>query len=462
MKKLLGLTFLLIAVCLIAISTGFTAQAAVKSYTVTPSSKPSSAYTKLSTYNKNTRFYYVFKEILKDCEKNGGGTVTVKKGNYDITNILCIPSNVTLILEDGVTIRKSDKTGTTEMKPTKSIFQLIKPSKLSSKKYYAKYNGEKNIKIIGKGSATIDLQGIQYSIGIVLGHNQNVSISGITFKNLNTGHFIEIDASEEVSISDCSFLESIESPKHNKEAINIDTPDALTGGFNCEWSAQDKTPNKNITIENCTFKNIDCAVGTHRYSQLQDAKGNYNINVYHTGIKITNSSFSGIRSYVFDVINWKDVEISNCVITGGSYEKLLKRTAPTGETISQPWTIYNTVLRMKGVDNFTFKDNTCSKVGMILATSYIDPKDDDYNVLYTDLEFKLSPDNVKDLISHNTYTDIINCLISTCPLKHGSIKADEAYNKYLKYGAPGMPDDYISLYVGLNYLTLEESRAAQK
>jgi hypothetical protein len=77
----------------------------------------------------------------------------VKKGNYDITNILCIPSNVTLILEDGVTIRKSAKTGTTEMKPTKSIFQLIKPSKLSSKKYYAKYNGEKNIKIIGKGSA---------------------------------------------------------------------------------------------------------------------------------------------------------------------------------------------------------------------------------------------------------------------------------------------------------------------
>jgi len=457
MKKLFGFIFLL-AVCMIPMSTGTTAKAATKDYTITSTSKPSKTYTKLSSYNKYTRYYYVFKEILKDCEKNGGGNITVKKGTYTLTNVLCIPSNVTLIFEDGVTIKKGDKTGTSKLTASRSIFQLIKPSKLTTAKYYSKYNGEKNIKIIGKGNATLDLQSIQYSIGFVLGHNQNVSITGITFKNLNTGHFIEMDASKDVSITNCSFLDSVESPKHNKEAINIDTPDPLTGGFNSVWSAQDKTPDKNVTIDNCIFKNIDCAVGTHRYSQAQDKTGKYTVNLYHTGITITNSKFYDIRSYVFDVINWKDVEISNCEISGGSYSKEITSNPATGETML--WTYYNTVFRLKGINNLTFKNNSCNNVGSITTTSYIDVTSSDYNALYTDLEFKLSVDNINDLIFNNTYTDLKNCMIATCALKLGSIIEDASYSKYIKYGS-NIASDRISMFVGLNYMTLAESRAAE-
>ncbi|HKL79084.1 MAG TPA: hypothetical protein VJ888_01470 [Mobilitalea sp.] len=462
MKKVLGLVLILVALCFIPASIGEAAKATTKSYTITTKSVPSKSFTKMSTYNKYTKHYYVFRDILEDCEKNGGGNITVKKGTYTITNVLCIPSNVTLTLEDGVTIKKGTQTGTDKFGISKSIFQLIKPSKLKSSKYYSKYNGEKNIKIIGKGDATIDLQSLQSSIGIILGHNQNVSISGITFKNLNMGHFIEMDASKDVTVKDCSFLESIESPKHNKEAINIDTPDPLTGGFNCAWSAQDKTPNLNVTIDNCTFKNIDCAVGTHRYSQEQDEDGKYTINVYHTNIKITHSRFYGIRSYVFDIINWKDVEISDCEISGGSYLKETKRTLSSGELYEDSRILYNTVLRLKGIDNFTFKNNTCSDVGSISATTYITATSSDYNALYTDLEFKLTVDNVKDLIFNNTYTDVINNWIDTCPLKPGSIIEDASYSKYIKYGAPNTPSDYIAIYVGLNYWTLAEARAAEK
>lgn len=462
MKKILGYAILFMAICLIILPAGATAKAKVKNYSITTKSKPSKSYTSLDTYNKNTQYYYVFKEILKECEKNGGGKITVKKGTYTITNILCIPSNVTLILEDGVTIKKGNKTGTNKLTPTKSIFQLIKPSKQKSKKYYTKYNGERNISILGKGNATIDLMNIQSSIGIVMGHNQNITISGITFKNLNTGHFIEMDASENVTITNCSFLESIESPKHNKEAINIDTPDPLTGGFNCAWSAQDKTPNKNVLIDNCTFKNIDCAVGTHRYSQDKDSKGNYSINVYHTGIKITNSTFIGMRSYVFDVINWKDVEISNCKISGGSYLKERKYQLQNGELKTELWPKYNSVLRLKGVNNFTFKDNTCSDVGFITETFYIQPTSSDYNASYTDLEFKLTIENVKDMIFENDYSQIHYNIISTCPLKPGSIIADSTYEKYLNYGAPNTPSDYISLFVGQDFKTLAETRAEEK
>ena len=466
MRKLTAYVILFLAICLVSVTNGSTADAAAKKatkkYTITTKSKPSKKSTSLSTYNKYTKHYYVFKEVLKDCEKNGGGEITVKKGTYTITNVLCIPSNVTLTLEDGATIKKGNKTGTDSFKPAKSIFQLIKPSKLSSKGYYKKHKGEKNIKIIGKGSATIDLQNVLGSIGIIIGHNKDVTVTGITFKNMNTGHFIEMDASKNVTIKDCSFLESLESPKHNKEAINIDTPDPLTGGFNCAWSAQDRTPNNNVIIDNCTFKNIDCAVGTHRYSQNKDKSGKYTINVYHTGIKITNSEFIGMRSFVFNVINWRDVEVSDCDISGGSYEKEIKNTMQDGTVNTYSFTNYNSVMRMKGVDNFTFKNNKVSQVGMVLETFYITPTSGDYNALYTDLEFRLTADNIKDMISENEYSDIINLMLSTCPLKPGSIQEDEAYLKYLKYGAPGTPDDYISLFVGKDYMTLAEARAADK
>lgn len=43
-------------------------------------------------------------------------------------------------------------------------------------------------------------------------------------------------------------------------------------------------------------------------------------------------------------MNWKDVEISDCEISGESYTKN-----------NAPYTFYNTVLRIKGADNLTFK-----------------------------------------------------------------------------------------------------------
>lgn len=271
-----------------------------------------------------------------------------------------------------------------------------------------------------------------------------------------------MDASKDVSITNCSFLESKESPKHNKEAINIDTPDALTGGFNSIWSARDKTPNMNVTIDKCIFKNIDCAVGTHRYSQKQNAQGAFYENIYHSNIKITNSKFYGIRNYVFDVINWEDVEISNCEISGGSYMKERVVSMENGVANTQLVEQHNMVLRLKGVRNFKFINNTCDNIGSIAATSYITPTPGDYNASYIDLEFKLSVENVKDLIFNNTYRNVKYNLISTCPLKSGSIIDDPSYSKYLKYGTSTLPSYYVSIFVGLDYMTLTEAREKEK
>ena len=45
-------------------------------YTITPQSKPyKNNFTKLSTYNKNTKQYFVIRSYLEQLEKKGGGTL---------------------------------------------------------------------------------------------------------------------------------------------------------------------------------------------------------------------------------------------------------------------------------------------------------------------------------------------------------------------------------------------------
>lgn len=68
------------------------------------------------------------------------------------------------------------------------------------------------------------------------------------------------------------------------------------------------------------------------------------------------------------------------------------------------------------------------------------------------------------LSTYNKYTKhyyVLKEILKGCE-KNGSLQEDEAYLKYLKYGAPGTPDDYTSLFVGQDYMTLAESRAASK
>jgi len=132
------------------------------------------------------------------------------------------------------------------------------------------------------------------AIGIVLGHNKDVIISGITFQNMYGGHFIELDAYQNVVIESNIFKNHKPSINGNKEAINIDTPDATTGGFNHIWTKYDCTPNKNIYIKNNTFENLERAIGTHKYSEGK----------YHENINITNNTITKTASDAIRIMNW--------------------------------------------------------------------------------------------------------------------------------------------------------------
>lgn len=262
---------------------------------ITPESEPAnSLYPKMNTYNDKTKHYYLIRSHLEKLNNLKGGVLILGKGTYVITNTLCIPSNTSVILEDGATILKSEDTGTSYLAPTYSLFQTVSYTNASKEAVFSKYNGEKNIKIIGIGNATIDLNNIKCQ-GIIAAHCKNVTISGLSFKNMNTYHFIEIAAGNKVTVRNNYFYGSLESSTNRKEAINIDAPDEATKGFNQYWTSFDKTPDKDIYITDNFFYDMECGVGTHKYSEGS----------VHTNINILRNTFINCRNYAIRCMNWK-------------------------------------------------------------------------------------------------------------------------------------------------------------
>jgi len=275
---------------------------ALPSYYVKATSKPcDSRMLRFGTYNAKTKNYYTLRSYLEKLEKKGGGTLVLRRGTYTITNTLYIPSNTRIVLSDGVVLKKGTRTGTSRMAASSSIFQAIRPSRARKSRVYGGYNGEKNITIEGQGTATIDLCNVKKAIGIVLGHNRGVTITGIRFKRMYAGHYIELDATNGAYIAGNRFTQAKAYGASVKEAINIDTPDKTTGGYNNKWSKMDRTPNANITIEANTFSGLERAVGTHKYSDGPQ----------HSNIVIRNNTINDIRTDAIWMLNWRDSTVEN-------------------------------------------------------------------------------------------------------------------------------------------------------
>ena len=99
-----------------------------------------------SDYTKR-KVFYTLMSYMEQLEYAGGGTITVKAGNYEVTNNICIPSNVTMRMENGVTFTKKGTTAT-DICYAKSIFTIVPPSKDGTVKTISGYNGSHDVKII--------------------------------------------------------------------------------------------------------------------------------------------------------------------------------------------------------------------------------------------------------------------------------------------------------------------------
>lgn len=299
-------------ICTLVMLCGFALQADIShakgTYTVKTSTAPcNKSYKKLATYNAKTKQYYMLKSYLEKLETEGGGTLTLKKGTYKIPCTLYVPSNVTINLKKGVVLKKTSKTGSKKLTASKSIFELVSPSiAASGKKTVKKYKGSSNVTIKGAGNATINLSSVQGSTAIAAGHNKKLSVTGVTFKNMNGGSFINIAASSSVSVTNCTFqgAKAVTSDS-DKYAVKLEVPDSKTKEFAYSWSKADKTPNKKITITNNKFNNLNAAIGSTKYTE----------NVLHTGVKINNNTFNTLNDSAVRILNWSSPNIENNTFT---------------------------------------------------------------------------------------------------------------------------------------------------
>ncbi len=313
-------------------------EGANKTYRVTPNTQPYKLDNMvLSTYHDLTRQFYMIQSYLNQIEANGGGTLVLGPGLYKISAELAVGSNTTIQFESGAVVQYTTETKDIGIEGTTGMFSLVSPRGYFANSKYSAYNGAKNIRFVGPadGTAIIDLNKKDLVLGIIMCHNYNVTIEGLTFKNMSTGHCIEMDAAKKVVVKNCTFVDH-RSVIGTKEAINLDMPDRNTGGFVRKWTNYDKTPNDDITITNNVFKNLESAVGSHHYTD----KG------WHTNVKITNNTFQNISYYPIRVMQW-----DGPIISGNTFKSIGLSTTDA---------VVN-IICMEGVKNPQIVANVLSK-----------------------------------------------------------------------------------------------------
>ena len=263
-------------------------------------------YTDEDTYRGNTKGYYQLRSYMEQLEYCGGGTLTLKKGTYYISNAVCIPSNVKIVFEDGVVIKKTKAIYQTELDNHKVIFIFVPPSKAKKKESVSGYGGTHDVTMTGIGNVVIDCNNKLPGRGMDMGHCRNIVIENLTFHNQYGSHYIELNSSQNVIVRNCNFWRFRDYKGDTyKEAINIDGTDYAVNGFNHVWSKHDKTVCQNIEITNCKFTDLGTAIGSHTYVANQGQQ------CYHTNIRITNNVFFGSTNCAIRALNWKNVLIAD-------------------------------------------------------------------------------------------------------------------------------------------------------
>lgn len=325
------------------------------SYTIGPDSKPCTADYMGYTYGPVTKNCYTLRSYMERFEKKGGGTLTLKKGTYYLNNTVYIPSNVKIIFKDGVILKKTYKRfkGFFEWHgPSTSMFMFCAPSVAEASAGYepgtyeegiTEHNGVHDIVFKAKGKCVIDLGDIKDkqktvgAIGLEMGHNRNVTIQGITFRDCQNGHFIELDAGKNIKIKDCTFLNMEDNENKKREAINIDNPELK--GFTVTWSSYDKTGNEDILIEGCSFKKVNAGIGDHNITEGYP----------HKRITVKNCVFDTCYTYGIHANNWEDSLITGCTFKNMHNKKKTEDSIP----------IFGDHMKNIRVEKCIFKNTAC-------------------------------------------------------------------------------------------------------
>ncbi|GIP36933.1 hypothetical protein J31TS4_02130 [Paenibacillus sp. J31TS4] len=194
-----------------------------------------------------------FQAALDEAVRLGQATVEVPAGTYRMTKELYIFRNTHLKMDKGtVLLRMHDG-------------NLLRNYRASDVFYG--YEGNGNITIEG---GTFDSNAVNYPRvcnGMALAHAEHITLRGVTIKDTQSGHGIELTGVRHVLIEQCRFVGFMYTSQYYCEAIQLEP--ALKAGF--IGQAADHTPTHHVTVQNCFFGASGtpgtvpwpCGVGAH-------------------------------------------------------------------------------------------------------------------------------------------------------------------------------------------------------
>lgn len=227
-----------------------------------------------------------------------GGDIVFRPGTYNITNTMVLTSNSNITCEPGCIFKRMAACYivTTQVNSSTTL-----------------YNGAHDISWAGGtfiGNSCGNKSGNMFNIV----HAKNIHLSGMVMKKCVHNHFIEINSSKNVTVTNCEFIDHIDKPAdEHKECIQIDF--AYHGGL--AYAAQnsrtyDYTHCEDIYIVKNTFTRNTTCIGTHTQAYADQHHRNIQIidNVA-TGNGVVGSNGIFARIVGMDNVLIKGNKISN-------------------------------------------------------------------------------------------------------------------------------------------------------
>ncbi len=248
-------------------------------------------------------------------------TVRLPEGSYFLDDALHIYSN-TILDATGCTLISDENKHNLFILGTNSSHMGI--SRYNSSEVSKGYNSIRNVTVKGGVWEGNDKN---TNTPIRLAHATNVTFENMTVRGAGMStHQVEAAGIDGFFVRNCTFCDftPLTYKAGHFEAIQLDVP-INTAVYNSSYL--DGTPNNNVEITGCTFRNVSRGVGTH--SML--------VGAYHTNIKITDNTFINVQEEAIVALNYLDCRISGNKIVksgGGIIFESAKFKPGSGDKIS--------------------------------------------------------------------------------------------------------------------------------
>lgn len=247
------------------------------------------------TFDQNTSVGKTLQKALDQALEDQSGDVqyeiNLPSGTYDLDTLLKVYSYTTIHMNGCKLVRNANKT----------MLRLGQ-----EEESHSGYEGYHDIQIDG---GTFDGNGNSLKCDasmIRLGHCGHITFENVIFENVYKSHHVEMAGCEDVTFEKCTFQNFYSNGDltnaANNEALQLDILHNAT--HFPKYPSFDDTPCRNITVNNCTFSNLQRGLGTH--SAVAGS--------YFTNINFTNNVFTNIRGYAIIATNFKDSTIQNNTI----------------------------------------------------------------------------------------------------------------------------------------------------